>query len=55
MSDDWTSRDEHYWGDTMRKLKHAIWRLEKGDQSQRQTVLGLRQELAEMRKRRVWP
>jgi len=55
MSDDWTRKDEHFYGDVMRKLKHAVWRAEKGDESAEQMISGLRQELAEMRKRRVWP
>lgn len=55
MSGDWTRIDERNYGLLIQLLKTQINRLERGNESARPEVLRLQAELAERRKRRVWP
>lgn len=52
---DWTNQDERNYGLLIQQLKTQLRRLERGNESVRPDVVRLRDELAERRKRRVWP
>lgn len=55
MSGDWTTKDERNYGLLIQQIKTLLNRLDRGAESVRPDLERLRGELAERRKRRVWP